>query len=331
MKTKTLMSKVTLGAALVLTTATVATSVVVNPSVVKADDYVVADKNAEIYTIYDISGYGNVSWYAIFDENGVLYPDLAKLRDYEYTTVSKDGIWSVGPNGEKNWDPNAVKPEPTTPSTTEPTTTDDYVVADKNASTYILYGFSGPDMISWNDLHDDNGVLYPEYAKLRDNEYTVVDPNGIWAVGPNGERNYNSNSVKPEDVTKPTTSETTPSTSETTPTTSETTPTTSETTTATSEKPEDVTKPSTQTTTTTPTKATEESTPSTSETTTATSEKPEDVTKLSTQTTTTTPTKATEEIETLPKTGDASILSMLAGTGILSGLGLTSLKRKFKK
>ena len=204
------MSKVTLGAALVLTTATVATSVVVNPSVVKADDYVVADKNAEIYTIYDISGYGNVSWYDIFDENGVLYPDLAKLRDYEYTTVSKDGIWSVGPNGEKNWDPNAVKPEPTTPSTTEPAT------------------------------------------------------------------------------------QTTPSTEVTPPSTSETTP-------------------------------------STSETTTATSEKPEDVTKLSTQTTTTTPTKATEEIETLPKTGDASILSMLAGTGILSGLGLTSLKRKLKK
>ena len=179
------MSKVTLGAALVLTTATVATSVVVNPSVVKADDYVVADKNAEIYTIYDISGYGNVSWYAIFDENGVLYPDLAKLRDYEYTTVSKDGIWSVGPNGEKNWDPNSSTTEPTTPSATEPTT--------------------------------------------------------------------------------------------------------------------------------------------------PTSEKPEDVTKPSTQTTTSTPTKTTEEIDTLPKAGDASILSMLAGTGILSGFGLTSLKRKFKK
>ena len=201
MKTKTLMSKVTLGAAIVLTTATVATSVVVNPSVVKANDYVVADKNAEIYTIYDISGYGNVSWYAIFDENGVLYPDLAKLRDYEYTTVSKDGIWSVGPNGEKNWDPNAVKPE---------------------------------------------------------------------------------------DVTKPTTPETTPSTPETT-------------------------------------------TPTTTEPTPTTSEKPEDVTKPSTQTTTPTPTKTTEEIDTLPKTGDASILSMLAGTGILSGLGLTGLKRKFKK
>ncbi|HFI0350677.1 TPA: hypothetical protein ACGOWJ_001991, partial [Streptococcus suis] len=107
MKTKTLMSKVTLGAALVLTTATVATSVVVNSSVAKADDI---------------------------------------------------------------------------------------VVADKNAPTNILYGFSGPDMISWNELHDGNGVLYPEYAKLRDNEYTVVDPNGIWAVGPNGEKDWDSNS-----------------------------------------------------------------------------------------------------------------------------------------
>ena len=205
MKTKTLMSKVTLGAALVLTTATVV------PNVVRADDTVVTDKDAKIYTVYGFNGWVDKASYNDIYGSGLLGKQVFKLRDFEYTSADPlSGSWFVGPNGEKNWDPNAVKPEPTTPSTTEPAT------------------------------------------------------------------------------------QTTPSTEVTPPSTSETTP-------------------------------------STSETTTATSEKPEDVTKLSTQTTTTTPTKATEEIETLPKTGDASILSMLAGTGILSGLGLTSLKRKLKK
>ena len=185
MKTKTLMSKVTLGAAIVLTTATVATTAVV-PNVVRADDTVVTDKDAKIYTVYGFDGWADKASYNDIYGSGLLGKQVFKLRDFEYTTADPfTGLWNVGPNGEKNWDPNSSTTEPTTPSTTEPTT--------------------------------------------------------------------------------------------------------------------------------------------------PTSEKPEDVTKPSTQTTTSTPTKTTEEIDTLPKAGDASILSMLAGTGILSGFGLTSLKRKFKK
>ena len=116
------MSKVTLGAALVLTTATVATSVVVNPSVAKADDTVVADKNASTYILYGFSGPDMISWNELYDGNGVLYSEYAKLRDNEYTVVAPNGIWAVGPNGEKNWDPNSSTTEPTTPSATEPTT-----------------------------------------------------------------------------------------------------------------------------------------------------------------------------------------------------------------
>lgn len=121
MKTKTLMSKVTLGAALVLTTAAVVTTVVV-PNVVRADDTSIVDKNKELFTVYGPLGTEKMSYNNLYDENGVVYPDFAKLRDFEYTRVNTEGVWFVGPNGERNYDPNAVKPEPTTPSTTEPTT-----------------------------------------------------------------------------------------------------------------------------------------------------------------------------------------------------------------
>lgn len=121
MKTKTLMSKVTLGAALVLTTAAVVTTVVV-PNVVRADDTSIVDKNKELFTVYGPLGTEKMSYNNLYDENGVVYPDFAKLRDFEYTRVNTEGVWFVGPNGERNYDPNAVKPEPTTPSTTEPVT-----------------------------------------------------------------------------------------------------------------------------------------------------------------------------------------------------------------
>lgn len=121
MNTKKLMTKVTLGAAMILTTATVATTVVV-PNVVRAEDTSVVDKNKEVFTVYGPLGTEKMSYNDLYDENGVVYQDFAKLRDFEYTRVTMDGLWYVGPNGERNYNPNSATTEPTTPSTTEPTT-----------------------------------------------------------------------------------------------------------------------------------------------------------------------------------------------------------------
>lgn len=121
MNTKKLMTKVTLGAAMILTTAAVATTVVV-PNVVRADDTAVVDKNKEVFTVYGPLGTEKMSYNNLYDENGVVYQDFAKLRDFEYTRVNTEGVWFVGPNGEQNYDPNSATTEPTTPSTTTPTT-----------------------------------------------------------------------------------------------------------------------------------------------------------------------------------------------------------------
>ncbi|HFU4138257.1 TPA: hypothetical protein ACGO73_002067, partial [Streptococcus suis] len=106
MKTKTLMSKVTLGAALVLTTATVATTAVV-PAVVRADDTAVVDKDAKVFTVYGFNGIVHKWSYNEVYDTGDKLEGIAKLRDFEYTLLDPETeYWAVGPNGEKNWDPN---------------------------------------------------------------------------------------------------------------------------------------------------------------------------------------------------------------------------------
>ncbi|MGV3127692.1 LPXTG cell wall anchor domain-containing protein [Streptococcus orisratti] len=122
MNTKKLMTKVTLGAAMILTTATVATTVAI-PNVVRADDTVVTDKDAKIYTVYGFNGIVDKASYNDIYGSGLLGDQIFKLRDFEYTSADPyTGVWAVGPNGEKNYDPNSATTEPTTPSTTEPTT-----------------------------------------------------------------------------------------------------------------------------------------------------------------------------------------------------------------
>ncbi|HFI0783893.1 TPA: hypothetical protein ACGO64_002012, partial [Streptococcus suis] len=112
----------TLGAALVLTTATVATTAVV-PNVVRADDTLVTDKDAKIYTVYGFNGWVDKASYNELYGSGLLGKQVFKLRDFEYTSADPlSGLWFVGPNGEKNWDPNSSTTEPTPPTTTEPTT-----------------------------------------------------------------------------------------------------------------------------------------------------------------------------------------------------------------
>ena len=123
MNTKKLMTKVTLGAAMILTTAAVATTVVV-PNVVRADDTVVTDKNAKIYTVYGFNGIIDKASYNDIYGSGLLGDQIFKLRDFEYTSADPyTGVWAEGPNGEKNYDPNSSTTEPTTPSTTDNTQT----------------------------------------------------------------------------------------------------------------------------------------------------------------------------------------------------------------
>lgn len=120
MNTKKLMTKVTLGAAMILTTAAVATTAVV-PNVVRADDTAVIN-NSKLVKVYSSLGTEEYSENELYDENGNLDRAFAKLRDGEYTRVTMDGLWYVGPNGEQYYNPNSVTTEPTTPSTTKPTT-----------------------------------------------------------------------------------------------------------------------------------------------------------------------------------------------------------------
>lgn len=122
MNTKKLMTKVTLGAAMILTTATVATTVVV-PAVVRADDTAIADKDAKVFTVYGFNGtVSKASYNEVYDAKYGL-SGLAKIRDFEYTVIDPyTGDWAVGPNGEQDYNPNSVTTEPTTPSTTTPTT-----------------------------------------------------------------------------------------------------------------------------------------------------------------------------------------------------------------
>ena len=132
------MTKVTLGAAMILTTTAVATTVVV-PNVVRADDTVVTDKNAKIYTVYGFNGIIDKASYNDIYGSGPLGDQIFKLRDFEYTlTDPYTGVWAEGPNGEKNYDPNSSTTEPTTPSTTElttPSTTDNTQTSGSSATT----------------------------------------------------------------------------------------------------------------------------------------------------------------------------------------------------
>lgn len=288
------MSKLTLGAALVLTTATVATSVVVNPTVARADDTVVADKNAELYTIYGPNGVEKMSWEDLHDDNGVVYPNFGKLRDFEYSRISTDGIWYIGPNGEHYYNPNAVKPQTTTqttttqsstepPTQTTPATTEPAKqVIEQIRIVKFKTEYQADETVKLGDQvlvreGRDGRELVETFADGTPQKVTVLEGvvNAVYKVNPSDERLGNKVTPKDTTTTKPV------------------------------DKTEDksLTKPSTKTT----------------------------ETKSSAQTTTTTPTKGKEEIKTLPKAGDASILSMLAGAGILSGFGLTGLKRKFKK
>lgn len=122
MNTKKLMTKVTLGAAMILTTAAVATTAVV-PAVVRADDTAIADKDAKVFTVYGFNGtVSKASYNEVYDAKYGL-SGLAKIRDFEYTVIDPyTGDWAVGPNGEQDYNPNSVTTEPTTPSTTTPTT-----------------------------------------------------------------------------------------------------------------------------------------------------------------------------------------------------------------
>lgn len=122
MNTKKLMTKVTLGAAMILTTAAVATTAVV-PNIVRADDTAIADKDAKVFTVYGFNGtVSKASYNEVYDAKYGL-SGLAKIRDFEYTVIDPyTGNWAVGPNGEQDYDPNSSTTEPTTPSTTEPTT-----------------------------------------------------------------------------------------------------------------------------------------------------------------------------------------------------------------
>lgn len=138
MKTKKLMTKVTLGAAMILTTATVATTVLV-PAVVRADDTAIADKDAKVFTVYGFNGHILKGSYNEVYDTGDKLEGIAKLRDFEYTLIDPNtGKWAVGPNGEQNYDPNSATTEPTTPSTTEPTTpsaTDNTQTSGSSATT----------------------------------------------------------------------------------------------------------------------------------------------------------------------------------------------------
>lgn len=126
MNTKKLMTKVTLGAAMILTTAAVATTVVV-PNVVRADDTAVVDKDAKVFTVYGFNGTVHKWSYNEVYDTGDKLEGIAKLRDFEYTLIDPEtGFWAVGPNGEQNYNPNSATPsttEPTTPSTTDNTQT----------------------------------------------------------------------------------------------------------------------------------------------------------------------------------------------------------------
>lgn len=135
MNTKKLMTKVTLGAAMILTTAAVATTVVV-----RADDTAIADKDAKVFTVYGFNGdVSKWSYNAIYKYGPDDLAGLAKIRDFEYTFIDPNtGHWAVGPNGEQDYDPNSATTEPTTPSTTEPTTpstTDNTQTSGSSATT----------------------------------------------------------------------------------------------------------------------------------------------------------------------------------------------------
>ena len=138
MNTKKLMTKVTLGAAMILTTAAVATTAVV-PNIVRADDTAIADKDAKVFTVYGFNGtVSKASYNEVYDAKYGL-SGLAKIRDFEYTVIDPyTGNWAVGPNGEQDYDPNSSTTEPTTPSTTEPTTpstTDNTQTSGSSATT----------------------------------------------------------------------------------------------------------------------------------------------------------------------------------------------------
>lgn len=92
---------------------------------------------------------------------------------------------------------------------------DDTAIADKDAKVFTIYGFNGDvGKASYNEVYDATYGL-AGLAKIRDFEYTLIDPNtGLWAVGPNGEQDYDPNSATTEPTTPSTTEPTTPSTTD---------------------------------------------------------------------------------------------------------------------
>jgi len=86
---------------------------------------------------------------------------------------------------------------------------DDTAIADKDAKVFTVYGFNGTVYKgSYNEVYDAKYGL-SGLAKIRDFEYTVIDPyTGDWAVGPNGEQDYNPNSATTEPTTPSTTDNT---------------------------------------------------------------------------------------------------------------------------